>query len=179
MLVAGDECRRTQGGNNNAYCQDNETSWFDWGLVEAHPELLRFVRTMIHFRRSQPTVRRRWYMTGKKIEDRMIADVTWFTPEARTIDWHNGELAMSCLLAAPHSREDPTGEGKDLFLLMNPGHEAVQFLVPQSVARKRWFRFVDTAADSPRDIFPAADGPELDKGQFELLPRSMMIYVSG
>ena len=66
MLVSGDEVRRTQKGNNNAYCQDNETSWFDWRLVEKNEKLLRFVKTLIHFRRHQPTVRRRQFLTGHR-----------------------------------------------------------------------------------------------------------------
>ena len=65
MLVAGDECRRTQRGNNNAYCQDSEISWFDWDLTRQHRELVRFTRALIRFRRTQPTVRRRSFLTGQ------------------------------------------------------------------------------------------------------------------
>ncbi|MCP4194089.1 MAG: glycogen debranching enzyme, partial [Planctomycetaceae bacterium] len=88
MIVSGDECRRTQDGNNNAYCQDNETSWFDWKLVEENEGLLRFARGLIHFRRGQPSVRRHWFLSGQKIVDRLIADVTWFDCTASTVDWH-------------------------------------------------------------------------------------------
>ena len=65
MLVAGDECRRTQQGNNNAYCQDNPISWFDWRLVRQNKELVRFVSALNHFRRAQATVRRKNYLTGR------------------------------------------------------------------------------------------------------------------
>jgi isoamylase len=65
MFVSGDEARRTQRGNNNAYCQDNEISWFDWTLVEQNEDLVRFVRGLIHFRLNQPTVRRKQFLTGQ------------------------------------------------------------------------------------------------------------------
>ena len=67
MIVSGDECRRTQNGNNNAYCQDNEISWFDWSLVEKNADLLRFVRALNTFRLSQPTVRRKSFFSGLQL----------------------------------------------------------------------------------------------------------------
>ena len=65
MMLSGDECRRTQKGNNNAYCQDNDISWFDWDLVKQNEHLVRFASALIKFRRSQPTVRRELFLTGK------------------------------------------------------------------------------------------------------------------
>ena len=65
MLLAGDECRRTQQGNNNAYCQDNEISWFDWELVERNSGLLRFAKSLIAFRKRQPAVRRDSFLVGE------------------------------------------------------------------------------------------------------------------
>src|SRR5690606_6462352 len=69
MFVMGDECRRTQKGNNNAYCQDNATSWFDWNLVEHNKELVRFTQALVHFRRAQPTVRRKEFLRGEPHPD--------------------------------------------------------------------------------------------------------------
>jgi glycogen operon protein len=179
MLVAGDECRRTQNGNNNAWCQDNETSWFDWRRIEDHAELLRFTRGLIHFRRGQPAVRRRDYLTGRKVPDRLIADVTWFDAAGRTVDWHSPELPISCLLAAPHFSADPSGTGKDIFMLLNPEMTEVEFAIPQIVSRRRWNRFVDTAAAPPADLFPGLDGPPLDAGPLTLKRKSMAVFVSG
>src|SRR5690606_37200735 len=65
MFVSGDEARRTQRGNNNAYCQDNEISWFDWTLVEQNEDLVRFMKALIDFRLHQPTVRRKQFLTGQ------------------------------------------------------------------------------------------------------------------
>ncbi len=177
MLVAGDECRRSQQGNNNAWCQDNEISWFDWSLVEENAALLRFVRNLVHFRRAQPTVRRPWFLTGERMENRRIADVSWFDAEAGIVDWHSVASPISCLLAAPDEAQDPEGRGKDLFMLMNPGHEAERFRVPKSVQRKSWNLLIDTAAHSPEDFFGIGEGPELAAFSIELPKRSTRVYI--
>ena len=179
MLVAGDECRRTQNGNNNAWCQDNETSWFDWDLVERNAGLLRFARALIHFRKGQPTVRRQGFLTGKTMVDRTIADVSWFDPRAESVDWHSKELAMSCLLGAPEPSQGLAGTGADIFILFNPEFQKVDFLIPSSVIQKPWNLFVDTAADSPGDLFQNLDGPGLPSEIPGLVAKSMRVYVSG
>ena len=177
MMLSGDECRRTQQGNNNAWCQDNEISWFDWSLVEEHAGLLRFVRNLVHFRRAQPTVRRPWFLTGEKMENRRIADVSWFDASAEIVDWHSDESPISCLLAAPDQEQDPERIGKDLFILMNPTHESVEFKVPKPVRRKTWPLLIDTAAESPHDFFGVGDGPKLSSRSIELSKRTTHAYI--
>ncbi len=86
MLLSGDECRRTQRGNNNAYCQDNAISWFDWRLVEKNADLVRFVQGLIALRRANPTVRRKDFLRGEPIGSRRIArrqlvQCRWFGQE--------------------------------------------------------------------------------------------------
>ena len=101
MLVAGDECRRTQRGNNNAYCQDNQVSWFDWSLVDQHADLVRFVQSLIAFRRSNPTLRRRNFLSGIPLRQGELPDVSWFDPAGDSIDWKNGEQGLVCIFGAP------------------------------------------------------------------------------
>src|SRR5439155_24624850 len=78
MLLAGDECRRTQRGNNNAYCQDNPLSWFDWKLVEKNETLVRYCKALIEFRRTQPAVRRAEFLSGEPRYPGALPDVSWF-----------------------------------------------------------------------------------------------------
>ncbi len=80
MILSGDECRRTQHGNNNAYCQNNEISWFDWSKVEANADLLRFFRSLTAFRRRQPSIRRKYFLSGEPVNGRELPDVNWFSP---------------------------------------------------------------------------------------------------
>ena len=159
MLVSGDEVRRTQGGNNNAYCQDNETSWFDWDLVERNDDMLRFVQGLIRFRREQPSVRRKTFLTGKPADDRLIPDVSWFSPYGQALDWGQETLAMMAYIAEPHKNDDPAGVGRDLILMFNSTGQKREFVMPVIAAGSLWNLFVDTAAESPADIFPELNGP--------------------
>ncbi len=172
MLTAGDECRRTQSGNNNAWCQDNEVSWFDWDLVRKNGELVRFTRQLIAFRHAQPVTRRRWYLTGQRIEDRMFPDVTWLATDARPVDWSNGELPFACLLGG-------TGQGgDDLFMLVNPVNRSTTFTIPTMIRQTSWTCFIDTAAETPDDVFPDGHGPLLTGRGLKRAPRSTAVYVS-
>ena len=93
MIVSGDECRRTQNGNNNAYCQDNDISWFDWNLVEENAELVRFTKSLSTFRLSQPTVRRKDFFSGQhNIEG--LSDANWYNALGTAIDWNSNDSSM-------------------------------------------------------------------------------------
>ena len=178
MLVSGDEVRRTQGGNNNAYCQDNQTSWFDWDLVERNKDMLRFVQGLIRFRREQPGVRRKTYLTGKPVGDRLIPDVSWFSPDGKTLDWGQQTLAMMAYIAAPHPSDDPESLGRDLVMMFNSTGQDREFMMPAFATGTQWNLFVDTAAESPADIFPDLNGPMLAfQDKVHLLHHSFKVFV--
>ena len=180
MLSYGDECRRTQQGNNNAYCQDNEISWFDWALVEKNANLVRFCRSLIAFRCRQPTVRRKNFLSGRPTGARPeLPDVNWFTPEGQGVDWNGPDRSLVCLLTAPGLAEDPEGVGRDILLLLNASPEPVPFTLPAAARGIDWRLLADTAADHPDDMFPDADGPHLPpSGRLTLLDRSLRCYVA-
>ena len=180
MILYGDECRRTQQGNNNAYCQDNAISWFDWDLVERNAELVRFCRSLIAFRRRQPTVRRKHFLRGEPTEARQeLPDVNWFNAFGTAVDWDGGELTLICLLTAPGLAEDPERVGRDVLLLVNGVQESRQFILPPIAKGIHWRLLVDTAADAPDDTFPDADGPPLPRsGRLTLLDRSLRCYAA-
>ncbi|MEC8864795.1 MAG: glycogen debranching protein GlgX, partial [Planctomycetota bacterium] len=113
MMVAGDEIRRTQNGNNNAYCQDTPVSWFDWDLVGENQELLRFSKALIQFRKMQPAVRRQSFLTGDAAAPDQLPDVSWYSPIGTAVDWHHDQ-AMICLLLSPPAFDDPEGVGRDV-----------------------------------------------------------------
>ena len=87
MILMGDEARRTQRGNNNAYCQDNELSWMDWGCMERNAEVLRFVREAIAFRRRHQAFLRPEFLTGAHHSSHVMPDVAWFGPDGKGADW--------------------------------------------------------------------------------------------
>ena len=178
MLVAGDECRRTQIGNNNAYCQDNEISWFDWGLVEKNADLIRFCRELIRFRHSQPTVRRKQFLTGKMNGRSHLPDVSWFNTTGHPVEWTAAASTISFLLSAPPAIEDPELLGRDVFALLNPTPDSAEFMVPHFLSHKEWKLFIDTARVSPDDIFPNETGPLMPRNKrFTLVGKSMQVFV--
>ncbi len=179
MLVSGDEIRRTQRGNNNAYCQDNDISWFNWDLVEEHQEILRFTQELIAFRRQQPTVRRASFLHGEPADGEKLADVNWFSHLGTAVDWHNGELAMVVMLTAPGQEDDPEGKGRDVLFLVNGNHDSRKFVLPQVARTIPWRCFIDTAADAPNDVFPNYEGPFMAKsGKVSLTGRSMQCFIA-
>jgi isoamylase len=179
MLVSGDEIRRTQKGNNNAYCQDTDVSWFDWNLVERHTDLLRFVQTLTKFRREQPTVRRKTYLTGQPVDGRTIPDVSWYSPEGTPLDWGQHELAMISYIAAPSRAEDTEGLGRDILMFFNSTGQTRSYNMPEVGRGMGWKLFIDTAAPSPEDIYPKANGPMPPANRVIEMPHhSLKVFLS-
>ena len=179
MLASGDECRRTQGGNNNAYCQDNEVSWFDWELVKRHRELVRFCRALVRFRKTQPTVRRHDYLRGDEHGAGGRPDVSWYGPKGHTADWHSDLTALTCLLSAPPAKGESERGERDLLLLLNATSGPCEFVLPPAAKSRDWRTFVNTAGQPPHDIYPSLGGPAPPKTGRMILPgHSLMCYVS-
>ena len=180
MLLMGDECRRTQRGNNNAYCQDNEISWFDWRLVRSNRELVRFCRALIKFRQSQPTLRRDTFLTGQPQGQDPRPDVGWFDNKGQPVHWDSGVATLTCLLTRPPADRDPAGAGRDILLMLNaaPGPQEFVFPPPAKLSGE-WRLFANTAARAPNDIHPGMVGPRPPKTGRVILPsRTLMCYVA-
>ena len=177
MLVAGDEFRRTQNGNNNAYCQDNEISWINWKLLQDNEEINRFTKALIEFRRNQPVVRRPNYLTGAPNNNDM-PDVSWFSATGDPVDWQNQDLPLMCVLTAPYSTDSQYKLGRDVLILLNSTNQGCQFDVPFANITN-WQLFLDTSAEYPADIYPDLNGPLLKKkGRYTLPGKAMAVFVS-
>ena len=141
MLLGGDEFRRTQGGNNNAYCQDNETSWYDWNLLKRHNDIFRFTRGMIAFRRAHPILSKAHFYAD--------AEIHWFGPQGGLQNWADAkEKQLACLI--------DEGEKGWLYLMFNAGADAVDFRLPSMPPGARWHVAVDTSGAAPLDTITAA-----------------------
>jgi glycogen operon protein len=179
MLLAGDECRRTQDGNNNAYCQDNAISWFDWNLVGRNADLLRFCRGLIAFRKQQPTIRRATFLEGKPVHPELPSDVIWFDPNGAPVQWGATQRSLGCLLAAWPAKGRGAEAARHVLLLMHAGDAPSEFDLPEAARRVDWRLFVNTAAESPADLYPQADGPPVPPGgKLTLLDRSLLCFVA-
>jgi glycogen operon protein len=173
MILGGDEIGRTQGGNNNAYCQDNEISWCDW----EHPDkdLLEFTRKVLRIRHEHPVFRRRRWFQGRPIHGSGVADVLWFAPSGQEMteqDWNDGHVnCLSMLLngqglPSPNPRGEPVSD--DNFLLFfNASDKAVDFVVPPN-SGEQWSSVLST------DPAPPA-GPSREGGTLKISARAITV----
>ncbi|MBR0192330.1 MAG: glycogen debranching protein GlgX [Thermoguttaceae bacterium] len=190
MLLMGDECRRTQGGNNNAYCQDSPVSWFDWEKVKENAELVRFVSALVKFRRSEPTLRREHFLTGKpEGPDARFPDVSWFRFNGEPFDWSDSSTStLVCMLAAASASgvsNDPVNPGeknlksRHLLVIYHGEPTPTTFTFPEEVRELPWRLFVNTAQPSPADIDPLLKAAPVDTEQgVEIAPQSVVCFVS-
>jgi len=152
MISHGDEMGRTQRGNNNAYCQDNPLSWVDWTLDEDRRRLLAFTTSLIRFRLSQPTLRRRRYFQGRHIRGGDVKDLAWFAADGREMNddaWNAdfvrsiGMLLSGSAIEELNERGEPT-LGDTLMVLLNAHTGRVPFVLPAPGGNLRWQRVFDT-----------------------------------
>jgi glycogen operon protein len=173
MLLGGDEIGRTQQGNNNGYCQDNEISWFDWRLDNTRKDLLAFTRRLIALRRAHPVFRRRQFFAGRRIWGSEVKDLSWFRPDGREMteeNWRDPHTrALGLRLAGDAIAEvDVRGEPivDDTFLILLNAHHASQpFVLPAHRPGVRWEIVLDTRSpDLPRRVrlFPGGRPYEME-----------------
>jgi len=167
MILAGDEFRRTQAGNNNAYCQDNEISWIDWAKRKKHSGLVRFVRELIRFRQNVSALRSGTYYA----ED----DIRWMDPQGAEPDWHDPEARCLSMRISTPTNEVTGG----LLLLFNAGSQVCRFHLPTAPSGTAWYRSIDTSRSSPEDIRRLGEEVPLDgTGTYTLPPRSAVVLTA-
>jgi len=155
MLLAGDEFGRTQSGNNNAYCQDNEISWVDWELAARRSWLTTFVRQLLTLRRQAPGLRRDTFLKGARQVDREHKDVSWRHPrghELTAADWHDGNARAIGVLIG-HAFSDPHGTPNGhLLFLCNASAEQIDFELPAATTAPIWQIVFDTSRWRANDL---------------------------
>jgi glycogen operon protein len=180
MLSGGDEIGRTQQGNNNAYCQDSELSWFDWKLEPAQRDLLEFTRRLIAFRKQHPVLRRRRFFQGRHIRGSEVKDIAWFRPDGKEMtdeDWNAGYAKSLALRLAGDAIAETDEKGRPivddtLLILLNAHHEPLAFTLPAHKRGVRWQPIFDTS------IAGGADGRGTvlkGGGQYELEARALAV----
>jgi glycogen operon protein len=153
MLTAGDEIGRTQQGNNNAYCQDNEISWVDWSHDGSRNELLEFTRLMIDFRKKHPILNQGKFFHGKIVRDNGFKDLIWFRKDGNEMtngDWQNGSLLSLGLIKSGDNlkkirRKVKPGYENTLMLLLNADPGETEFVIPSFGIAEKWQVVIDTS----------------------------------
>jgi glycogen operon protein len=180
MLTAGDERNRTQGGNNNAYCQDNEISWVDWETKVEDEDLRLFTKNLFEIFRRHPVLSRRRFFEGNKIRNSHAKDVTWFTPACEEMapeNWHDLDLRTIGLRLAGDAISETDDRGQPivddtLLILLNAHHKPMQFDLPQLRSGEGWQLMIDTRYDHGIDH---RKKPRRFRKHYKMHPRSFVL----
>ncbi|MBI2895467.1 MAG: glycogen debranching protein GlgX [Deltaproteobacteria bacterium] len=178
MILGGDEVLRTQHGNNNGYCQDNELGWFDWTLVDRNRDIVEFVKKAIALTRRYPILQRRKFFSGKDLDGDDVADMTWYGPDLAPPDWGNPDLRT--LAYRLDGGEEESSAGKyHLFLILNADPLLRSVRVPAPPDPMRWRRIVDTSLPPGEDFLDPGDEILLDPAEHYLAnPRSTVVLLA-
>jgi glycogen operon protein len=181
MIAAGDEMGKTQGGNNNAYCQDNELSWLDWSLDDRRRALLGFTRRLVRLRLDQPVLQRRRFFSGRQLWDSSVKDLAWFRPDGVEMteeDWRQPSARSVAFLLGGDSIAgvDEQGQrivGDTLLVLANAWHEPVTYVLPEIEWGREWEILLDTAgaSDAKRDLVAARGSVAVEARSLVVLSR--------
>jgi glycogen operon protein len=169
MILMGDEVRHTQGGNNNAYCQDNKTSWFDWLLLEKHADVYRFVRLLIARRLMRDVEHERQRVSlNTMIRE---AKQAWHGVKLHQPDWGDGSHSVAF-------GAELRKEGLLFHLILNAYWEPLDFELPDTGDRGTWRRWIDTSLDSPHDIVPWQTAPVIPGYTYRAEARSVVMLFT-
>ena len=157
MLLAGDEFRRSQKGNNNAYCQDNEISWIDWSLKDTHADIFEFTRKTIAFRLRHAAFRRGEFFLGRDISDNDVPDISWFDENGAAFNWENRGGFLACRIDGSGIEIQSESDDNDFYLMYNAGADFITAKIPPSAPGKKWYRCIDTSLPSPGDFLDEND----------------------
>jgi glycogen operon protein len=165
MILMGDEVRRTQNGNNNDYCHDDEARWFDWGLLKKHPDVLRFTRLLIERRAVRCIEHERQRLTLSQVIQN--AKVVWHGTKLNQPDW--GDSSHTVALTVELGRD-----GFMAHFIFNAYREALDFELPAD----EWHRWIDTALPSPNDIRPFGEAPPVEGQRYRVQPHAVVVLIA-
>jgi glycogen operon protein len=180
MLMAGDEFLRTQKGNNNAWCQDNEVSWVDWSMASANSDPVRFVQQMIALRKRHPALRRRRFFRGSGPKQTLRPDITWHGVEPGIPDFTSSSHSLAFVLDGSLLGEGAMApRDRDFYVAFNAWNKVLPFRLPRAPSGQPWHRVVDTALASPLDIVGLDEGPQFVAGaRYAVAPFSLIVLIA-
>jgi len=178
MILGGDEFARTQRGNNNAYCQDNDISWLNWDLASVNGDLVEFFRKAIAFTRRFPVLQQRKFLLGTDLDDDGVPDLTWFAPNQGKPDWNDPNARTLCYQLDVSEERGPT-EAERLFFILNGHYESQWVNLPPLGPSRGWYRAIDTSLPSGEDFTNAGEEVRLDPSDHYIAnARSTVVLVA-
>ena len=179
MLLGGDEMRRTQRGNNNPWCQNNEISWYDWRLLQRHADIHRFCRELIAFRARHLAFLRPEFYSGKDASRNRMPDIEWFTESGDTADWAEERRTLAFMIDGNKAEIAADLDDNDFFIMCNASARSVVFtLAPIPPGKEAWHRAIDTSLAPPLDICPRGEEDRLTKDTYLVADHSLAVVMS-
>ena len=177
MILGGDEFLRTQDGNNNAYCQDNEISWFDWALAEKNRDMVEFTRRAIAFTRRCTILMRRKFLLGADLDADKVPDIQWYGADGGGMAWDDPELRTLCFQL--DGGEEPSALGDyRLFIVFNADWRLREVKIPPLPTGARWRRVIDTSLPAGEDFLDPGSEVQIDPADRYLAnPRSTVVLL--
>lgn len=176
MILMGDEFCRTQLGNNNTYCQDNQISWVDWSRKNKFEDIFEFTKKMINFRKKHCALRRDRFFTGKDIGGDGIADITWHGVEPFKPDFSYFSRSLAFMISGDDYIKNCQEKDQDIYVALNAFDQDLIFEIPKLPNGKEWYRVVDTSKESPNDFLE--DPLKVESPKYKVKSRSSIILIS-
>jgi glycogen operon protein len=178
MILMGDEVGRTQYGNNNAYCQDNEINWFDWSLLEINSDIFEFFKYCLEFRHVHPVLRSKSHFTHHDLVGSGYPDISWHGLRAWYPDWSEDRLTLAFMLCGEHAMSGAYSDDY-IYVGMNSHWETHDFELPQLPEAMLWRIFVNTSAYSAQPIRKPGAEPILDNQQAVTIGARSVVILTG
>ncbi len=178
MLLAGDEFRRTQRGNNNAYCHDNEISWVDWTLLARNSELVRFTAGMIRFRKDHHILRKKTHYTGEDVNGFLSPDITWHGHMPHKPDWSGKSHSIALMINGEYSLDSQGNMDSDIYMIFNASKINRLYTIPPSPSGAQWKRAIDTSLDSPKDIQDSGQEEKISENRYYVKKMSTVVLIA-
>ncbi|MEW5755310.1 MAG: glycogen debranching protein GlgX [Pseudomonadota bacterium] len=177
MVLGGDEFMRTQRGNNNAYCQDNEISWFDWNLTAKNADILTFFKKAVALTRRYPILQRRKFFLGADLDADQIPDISWYGADLGAPNWNAPELRTLCY-RLDGGEDKAAGKDYSLFIILNADWRTQSVQIPPADGNKKWYRVIDTSLRAGEDFCaPGQEVPLNPASRYQTNPRSTVVLV--
>ncbi len=176
MILMGDEVGRTQRGNNNSYCQDNELNWLNWTFLETNKDLFRFFKNCLAFRHAHPVLRNKDRFQNYDYMGSGYADITWHGTQAWHIDWSG--TVMAFMLCGKHAKGGTVTDNY-VYVAMNMHWDALSYEIPILPPELKWHLFVNTSVAPPHDIYESGSEPPLKEQHFFLVGGHSVVILLG
>lgn len=178
MILGGDEFMRTQKGNNNAYCQDNEISWFNWNYIKKNADILEFFKKTVAFTKRYSILQRRKFFVGKDLNANNIPDLRWFGPDGQEPKWHDSSLRILCYQLDGGEEKSELGNYQ-LFIILNAVYNTQYIKLPGLNNGQRWHRVIDTSLSGGEDFLENGREILINPSDYYITnPRSTVVLLS-